>query len=74
MTVVGLTGRRTAIWSAIPLAEPEMLQIEALGVPAFLIVPGTGHRLDIKPWKLRYPGRKFSARQAHGTPWSKCCL
>lgn len=58
MTVVGLTGRRTAIWSAIPLAEPEMLQIEALGAPSFLIVPGTRHRLDIKPWKLRYPQAK----------------
>ncbi|WP_156388967.1 hypothetical protein [Mesorhizobium sp. Root695] len=59
MTVIGLTGDRTAIWSCIPLAESEMREIEALGDPAFLIVPGAGHRLDIKPWKLRYPQAKI---------------
>jgi len=59
MTVIGLTENRTAIWSCIPLAEPEMRKIEALGDPAFLIVPGPGHRLDIKPWKLRYPQAKI---------------
>jgi hypothetical protein len=48
----------SAIWSAIPLAQPEMREIEALGAPSFLIVPGTAHRLDIKPWKLRYPEAK----------------
>ena len=55
MTVVGLTGQRTAIWSAIPLAQPQMQEIEALGFPSFLIVPGPGHRLDIRAWKARYP-------------------
>ncbi len=59
MTVIGLGGNRTAIWSCIPLAEPQMQEIEALGDPAFLIVPGAGHRLDIKPWKLRYPRAKI---------------
>ncbi|HEV2503747.1 MAG TPA: hypothetical protein VGV39_11770 [Mesorhizobium sp.] len=58
MTVVGLSGGRTAIWSCIPLGEPQMREIEALGEPAFLIVPGAGHRLDIKPWAVRYPGAK----------------
>jgi hypothetical protein len=58
MTVIGLTGRRTAIWSAIPLAEPQMREIEAIGEPSFLVVPGIGHRLDIKPWTLRYPKAK----------------
>ncbi len=55
MTVVGLTGGRSAIWSAMALREPEMAEIEALGDPAFLIVPGIAHRLDVKPWKRRYP-------------------
>lgn len=55
MTVVALKGGRSAIWSAIPLREPEMREIEALGAPSFLIVPGIGHRLDVKPWKARYP-------------------
>jgi hypothetical protein len=55
MTIVGLRGGRSAIWSAMPLREPEMEQIEALGDPTFLIVPGIAHRLDLKPWKRRYP-------------------
>ncbi|RJT41412.1 hypothetical protein D3227_06390 [Mesorhizobium waimense] len=58
MTVVGLTAQRTAIWSSIPLAEPQMREIEALGVPSFLIVPGPGYRLDIRPWTARYPMAK----------------
>jgi hypothetical protein len=55
MTVVGLRGNRSAIWSAVPLRESEMKKIEDLGEPSFLIVPGVGHRLDVKPWKRRYP-------------------
>jgi hypothetical protein len=55
MTAVALRGGRSAIWSAIPLREPEMREIVALGAPAFLIVPGVAHRLDLKPWKKRYP-------------------
>ena len=54
MTAVALAGNRSAIWSAIPLDEEGMREIEALGDPAFLIVPGIAHRLDIKPWKRRY--------------------
>ena len=55
MTVVRLSGGRTAIFSAIPLVEPEMERIEALGEPAFLIVPSGIHRLDVRPYKARYP-------------------
>jgi hypothetical protein len=55
MTVIGLSGGRTAIWSAIALKEPDMQRIEALGRPAVLIVPNPGHRLDAKIWKERYP-------------------
>ena len=55
MTVVALTGGRTAIYSAIALDEPEMARIEALGRPAILIVPGDAHRLDAGIWKQRYP-------------------
>jgi len=54
MTVVGLTGHRTAIYSAIALDEPEMARIEALGRPAFLIVPSDHHRMDARIWKDRY--------------------
>jgi hypothetical protein len=61
MTVAGLTGGRTAIFSAIPLVEPEMERIEALGEPAFLIVPSGLHRLDIRPYKARYPKARVVA-------------
>lgn len=55
MTVVRLARDRTAIFSAIALSEPQMQRIEEMGRPAFLIVPGPGHRLDAKVWKVRYP-------------------
>lgn len=55
MTVVRLSGGRTAIYSAIALDEPEMARIEAMDTPAFLIVPGDHHRLDARIWKDRYP-------------------
>lgn len=55
MTVVRLEDGTTAIWSAIALAEPDMAKIEALGEPAFLIVPNPGHRTDIRIYKDRYP-------------------
>jgi len=55
MTVVGLARKRCAIFSAIALPEAQMARIEALGRPAFLIVPNAAHRLDAKTWKQRYP-------------------
>ena len=61
MTVVRLSGNRTAIYSAIALDEPEMARIEAMGRPAFLIVPGDHHRLDAKIWKDRYPDAQVIA-------------
>lgn len=72
MTVVRLTGGRTAIWSAIALDEPEMKRIEALGEPSFLIVPGDHHRHDARIWKMRYhrvqviapPGAEAAVREA----------
>ncbi len=55
MTVIGLGGGRTAIFSAIAQPEPAMARIKALGKPSVLIVPNPGHRLDAKIWKQRYP-------------------
>jgi hypothetical protein len=55
MTVVELAGGGTAVWSAIPLAEPEMAKLEALGPVRVLIVPNQGHRLDVAAWQARYP-------------------
>jgi len=68
MTVLALHDGGSAIWSPIPLREREMARIEALGPVRFLIVPNQGHRLDLKPWKDRYPGARIiappSAREA----------
>jgi hypothetical protein len=55
MTVVRLTGDRTAIWSAMALEAAGMSTIEAMGRPSFLIVPNDFHRMDAKIWKDRYP-------------------
>jgi hypothetical protein len=55
MTIVRLTGNRLAIYSAIALDEARMAKLESLGTPTFLIVPGAIHRLDVRPWKQRYP-------------------
>lgn len=55
MTVVRLPDARLIIYSAIALADPEMQALEAIGRPAFLIVPNHLHRLDALAWKVRYP-------------------
>jgi hypothetical protein len=55
MTVVRLRDSRLVVWSAIALDENEMARLEALGRPAFMIVPNDHHRLDAKVWKKRYP-------------------
>jgi hypothetical protein len=55
MTVVRLSDRRLAIFSAVALDEEEMHALEDFGEPAFLIVPNNHHRLDSKIWKDRYP-------------------
>lgn len=55
MTVARLVDGRLMIFSAIALREESMEQIEIFGTPAYLIVPNSYHRLDIKIWKDRYP-------------------
>jgi len=50
MTVVGLSRKRTAIFSPIPLGEP-----------AFLIIPSGFHRLDARPYKARFPKSRVVA-------------
>jgi hypothetical protein len=55
MTVVRLQSGELAIFSAIALQEPDMAELEALGRPAFLIVPSERHRLDAPGYAKRYP-------------------
>lgn len=59
MTVVGLGRNRSAVFSAIALDEAAMREVEAVGKPAFLIVPNGHHRLDAPAWKKRYPKLKI---------------
>jgi hypothetical protein len=55
MTIVRITGKRLIIHSGIALDEPEMARIESFGRPCFYIAPSALHRMDVKPWKQRYP-------------------
>jgi hypothetical protein len=55
MTVVTLRDRRTVVFSPVCLDERAMKDIEALGMPTFMVVPNGFHRLDARPWKTRYP-------------------
>ena len=61
MTVLALRDGGVAVWSPIPLREPQMSKIETLGDVRFLIVPNQAHRLDLKPWSDRYPEAKIIA-------------
>jgi hypothetical protein len=56
MTVARLRDGRLVIYNGICLTEAEMGELEAFGKPAFLIVPGSAHRLDAAAFKGRYPG------------------
>jgi hypothetical protein len=55
MTVVRLADGSTVIYSAVALDEEAMKQIERLGPPRYLVVPGDAHRLDARIYKERYP-------------------
>ncbi len=55
MTVVQSRAGNLVIFSAIALEEPDMAELEALGRPAFLIVPSERHRLDAPSYLRRYP-------------------
>jgi hypothetical protein len=59
MTIVRLTERRLIIHSGIALDEAGMARIESFGEPSFYIVPSALHRMDVKPWKQRYPDIKI---------------
>jgi hypothetical protein len=61
MTVARLTDGQLVIFNAVALDEPSMRELEAWGTPAFLIVPGAGHRLDAAAYKARYPALKIYA-------------
>jgi hypothetical protein len=55
MVLVRLRDGRLVVHSAVALDDASMREIEAWGTPAYLVVPGIGHRLDAPAFKARYP-------------------
>jgi hypothetical protein len=55
MTVVRLADGALLLHSPIAMDADGMREIEALGRPAWLVVPNAGHRLDAPRYKARYP-------------------
>jgi hypothetical protein len=56
MTIARLGGDRLVLHGAILLDGDTMKKLEALGAPAYLIVPNGFHRKDAPAYKRRYPG------------------
>jgi hypothetical protein len=61
MTVVKRSDGRLVIHNAIAMSEERMRELEALGEPAYLLVPNRAHRLDAPAYKRRYPALKVYA-------------
>jgi hypothetical protein len=55
MTIARMKDGRLLIHNAIALEEPLMVEIEAFGTPAIIVVPNGFHRQDAKIYKDRYP-------------------
>ncbi|MCB9690167.1 MAG: hypothetical protein H6738_25840 [Alphaproteobacteria bacterium] len=58
MVVARTSTGELVLHSAIAMDEPHMAQLEALGRPAWLVVPNGWHRLDAPRYKARYPDLK----------------
>jgi hypothetical protein len=61
MTAVRLGGGDLVLYSPVALDEDGMRRLETFGAPAWLIVPGSHHRVDVKIFKDRYPAAKVIA-------------
>jgi hypothetical protein len=64
MVIYRLPNRDLLIHSAVALDDAGMKGLEALGRPAYLVVPHGGHRLDAGFYKKRYPAIKVIAPAA----------
>jgi hypothetical protein len=61
MAVAKRKDGKLVIHSAIAMSEDAMKELEALGEPAYLVVPNRGHRLDAPRYKARYPNMRVYA-------------
>lgn len=55
MTLWRMDDGRLLVHSAVALDDARMKDIEDLGEPGVMVVPGFGHRLDAAVWRERYP-------------------
>ncbi len=58
MVVARLRNRDLVLHSAIAMNDDGMAALEALGRPAWMVVPNGWHRLDAAKYKARYPDLK----------------
>jgi hypothetical protein len=61
MTIAKRTDGKLVIHSAIAMNDEQMRELEALGEPAFLVVPSRNHRIDGPRYKKRYPSMNVYA-------------
>jgi hypothetical protein len=61
MAVAKRRDGKLVIHSAIAMAEENMRELEALGEPAYLVVPSHHHRIDAPAYKKRYPALRVYA-------------
>jgi hypothetical protein len=61
MTVVRLDSGKLLIYSAMAMDEGGVKALEALGDPAFMVVPHPSHAMDAPFYKARYPHIKVIA-------------
>lgn len=61
MTIAKRTDGKLVIHSAIAMSDDDMRKLEALGEPAFLVVPSRFHRIDAPRYKRRYAGLRVYA-------------
>ena len=61
MVIARRTDGDLVIHNAIALEDELMAEIEAMGTPAFLVIPNGFHRQDAKIWKDRYPDLRVVA-------------
>ena len=63
MTIARREDGSLVIHGAIAMDDARMKELEALGAPAYLVVPSQYHRLDAPAYKTRYPAlRVFAPR------------
>ena len=61
MTVIRRESGGLVLHSPIALADRELGELEALGKPEILLIPGAYHRLDAPRYKRRYPSCRIYA-------------